>query len=407
MHKIFICTLAVAAIVMFSGCHWGNRFRAFTDDDDNGVNVSTMEVDNGDDYIKVKYAGDIVFTDDETAIKSISPGGCVKYWKNGRRFIAESNKSGLITYKLYDGNANISINDAKGKKFAAVVLNDLINLGFDAKGRVDRLYKKGGATAVLNEIDVLKNQYTKSTYYEHLLNTKYLTPAEMNNVAISIGQTLDGAYEKSQLLGKFADYYMGNALASNTYLDAVNTINADYEKSGTLQTIVKQPLNKDQLGQVIAIAGTINGDYEKAQVLKAIISKAGLVTENCDKLLDVAATVGGDYEKAGILTELVQNDSLSDESFGRLLFVTGHIGGDYEKAGVLTKITEQSITEPDQWVSLIKATAGINAAYEKSNTMVAIAHKMPKDQRVRAAYMDAAKTISSDYEYSQAVKATE
>jgi len=407
MKKILFFTLAIATAIMFAGCHFGNRFTMFEDDDDNGQNVSTMEVDNGDDYVKVKYAGDIAFTDDETAIKSISAGGCIKYWKNGRKFIAESNKDGVIAYKLYDGSTNVSINDEKGKKFAAVVIKDLINLGFDAKGRVDRLYKKGGASAVLNEIDFLKNDFTRSTYYENLLNNKYLTPAEMNATALSIGQVLNGNYEKSQLLSKFADYYMANGQTSNAYLDAVNSITGDYEKSGTLQAIAKQRLTREQLGRVINIAGTIDGDYEKANVLKAIITKVGLVTENCDKLLDVAASISGDYEKAGVLNDLIENDSLSDESFGRLLFVTGHIGGDYEKAGVFKKITEQSITEPDQWVSLIKATESVNAAYEKSNTLIAIAQKMPKDEKIKSAYLEAAKTINSDYEYTQAVKATE
>jgi hypothetical protein len=366
-----------------------------------------MEISNDGYHIKVKYAGDIAFTDDETGIKSISPGGCIKYWKNGRKLIAESDKDGTIAYQLYDGDNNVSPNEERGKKFVALVIKDLINLGFDAKNRVDRIYRKGGAAAVLDEIDYLKNDFVRRTYFERLLESKYLTPAEMNETAKSIGVALSADYEKSELLKKFADDYMASPQTSQAYLQAVKSINGDYEKASTLEAIVKQPLTKGQLGQVLVITNTIGGDYEKANVLKQIVEKEGLGPDNCDKLLEVTNAIGGDYEKAGVLTELVENDSIPEESFGRLLLVATHIGGDYEKAGVFKKITEQNIATEGEWLSLINAATQINAAYEKSGVLVEIAKKMPRGEKVMAAYMEAAKTINSDYEYAQAVKATE
>jgi hypothetical protein len=407
MKKILFIAIAAGVAVLMASCHFGNGFSVFTDDSDDGRQVTTMEVNNGDYSIKVKYAGDIAFTEDETAIKSISPGGCLKYWRNGRKLIAESNKDGVITWQLYDGSSKINPNSAPAQKLVAFAIKDLINLGFDAKGRVDRLYKKGGAVAVLDEIDFLQNEWVKTVYFEKLLDTKYLTPAEMNQTAKSIQSGVGGDYEKGQLLGKYAEAFMASPQTSPAYLQAVASIGGDYEKAGTLQAILKLPLAKGQLNQVLTIAGTIDGSYEKSNVLKAVIEKTGLSQENCDKLLEVTGTVDGDYEKAGILNSLAESDSLSSESFGKLLFVTGHIGGDYEKAGVLKKIADQNIATDDQWINLINATAQVGGANEKKDVLVSIAKKMPRNDKVRAAYMDAAKTIGADYEYSEALKAAE
>ena len=407
MKKIFFISLAASAAMLLAGCHFGNGFSVFNDDDDNGRNVTTMEVNNGDDDIKIEYAGDIAFTDDETTVKSISAGGCLKYWKNGRKIIAESNKDGVIYWQLYNGSKNFSINDVRGKQLVTAAIKDLIGLGFDAKARVDRLYKKGGATAVLDEIDYLKGNYVRSLYFEQLLNTKYLTVPEMVTTAKSIGVIIDGNYEKQELLKKFASAFMANPQTSKAYFDAVNTLTGDYEKENTLEAIIKEPLTKTQLGQVIDIAGTINGNYEKSEVLKAIIAKTGLSAENCDKLLDVTASLTGDFEKQGVLSDLADSDSLTDENFNRMLFVTGHINGDYEKSEVLKKIAAQDITSDDEWVSLINASTTLNGNNEKSGVMIAIAQKMPKDDKVKTAYMETAKTINSDYEYAQAVKATQ
>jgi hypothetical protein len=406
MKKILFVALAAGIVLLFAACHVGNYFSVF-DDDGDGHGVSTMETNDGNHYIKVKYTGDILITDDEAGIKSIPPGGFLKYWSDGKKLIALSNKDGIITYQLYDGSDNVSIGDPKGKKLMASVIKELINLGFGAKERVERLYANGGAKAVLDKVDFLKSDYVRCLYLEQMLNTKYLTATELNATAKTIETEVGGSYEKQQLLSKFAAVFTGNAQTSQAYFNAVKSIGGDYEKSSTLQAAFKKSLPKTALGQALVVANTIGGDYEKANVLKAVISKEGLGEENCDRLLDITGTIGGSYEKAGVLNDLIENDSLSDESFNRLLFIAGRIDGDYEKSGVFSKIAEQNIVAAEQWINLIKASEQINEAYQKTGVLVTIAKKMPNDEKVKAAYMDAAKTITSDYEYAQAVKATQ
>ena len=59
MTPIRILTTTFISIVFFASCHRGNN----------------ITISNGDDNLNISYTGDIKFNDDETAIKSISPGG--------------------------------------------------------------------------------------------------------------------------------------------------------------------------------------------------------------------------------------------------------------------------------------------------------------------------------------------
>jgi hypothetical protein len=70
----------------------------------NNYRTRTVKVNNESVKLKIEYCGEIIFSDDETAIEAIEPDGYVKYRRNDQRFIAESDADGNITYKVYVGS---------------------------------------------------------------------------------------------------------------------------------------------------------------------------------------------------------------------------------------------------------------------------------------------------------------
>jgi len=434
MKKIIYAT-AIACLMFTAASAQGNNV-SFSQNSDGKTTKSTIEIDNNGSRLKVEYTGNITLNDSETAIASISSGGVLKYSKNGSRLVAES-KDGGIAYQLNDNGEELSQQSEKGIKFIATVVKELISLGFDAQHHVDRIYQRGGASAVIAEIGNLSSDYVKQLYLQELFKIGKLSTAEMNEVAKSVAD-MHGNYEKGQLLQKFAKAYLSNPLTIQAYFDAAGTIGGDYEKSQVLkaalvehpsntameqllkvattiggnyekgqvlQTALTEQPNNTALGLLLTATATIGGDYEKSEVLKKASRAHGLNEENCNKLLNAADGIHGAYEKAGVLTAVIDNDTLSNNSFNLLLQVAEHISSAYEKSGVLKALAAVHAWSTDEWVGLINATASVNAAYEKSNTLVTIAGKIPADAKIREAYMTTAKTIGSTYDYDQAVNA--
>lgn len=394
----------IACLVFTTASAQVKNGTSFSQNSDGRVTKSVIESDNNGLHLKVEYTGNITVNDSETAIESISSGGIFKYSKNKSRLVAESTKDGVINYQLNDDGEELNPQSEKGTKFIAAVIKDLIALGFDAQRHVARIYKRGGANAVLAEVGDLKSDYVKQVYLEELLKIGNLNKTEMNAVAKNIA-ALGGSYEKSQVLQKFTAAYLQNPQTVQAYFDAARTIGGDYEKSQVLQAALKQQLTKTSIGQLLAVAATISGDYEKAEVLKKVAYIQGLDEENCNKLLSDADGIHGAYEKAGVLNEVIDGSSLSTVSFNLLLQVAEHINGAYEKSGVFKALATKAVWSTDEWISLINAAASVNAAYEKSTVLITVAGKMPADAKVREAYMETAKTIGSNYEYEQAVNA--
>ena len=98
------------------------------DRESRGISESNMVVKSDNFLEKISYVGKFEPTEDETAFKSISPGGYFKYEMNDERVKAESNLKGEIEYTLYDGKNNL-VMDEKGKKLLAEAIKEMIAWG--------------------------------------------------------------------------------------------------------------------------------------------------------------------------------------------------------------------------------------------------------------------------------------
>ncbi len=391
----------ILAAVTLASCRYGSNF-SFSGDGEDGI--TTVNINDETGYLKIKAQGKITFSDDELDVKSISPGGYISFKRNGTKIRVNNNSAGELVYEINGSGQKTGLN-ANDKKLLAKAIKEMINVGFDAKGRAERIYIKGGATAVMNAADDIRNDYVKSIYFDYLLTAPTLSVNEMTQMARKIGMTVNSDYEKSNLLKKFPASYLENDQTASAYLDAINTIGSDFEKANAAKSIADQQLTQQQYGEVLNITNTINSDFEKANVLKQLIHH-GLPEEgNLISFLTVTDNVNSDFEKANVLKDLLDQGVPPGQSFNKFLNVTSNVSSDFERANILKKLALKNIAGEDQWISLIIETEKVSSENERSGALVEIAKKMPVNDRVKTAYLASAKTITSDYEYGQAVKA--
>jgi len=398
MKNIIAACVLVAMLGLYS-CDEGD-YSMFNNDG----NTTTIRTNDGTGNLRLQTKGNINFTDDEAMVNSISDNGFIRYKKNGNKVVVEPDNNGELIYTVNDGIPRKTPTDMD-KKVIARAIKEMINVGFDAKNRVRRIYDKGGSNAVLTAIGDLKNDYVKSTYFEYLITETKLTSDEMTDVARKIGEDVGSDFEKAKVLKKISFSYLNNDATTDAYLQAINTISSDFEKANALKVIVDQALTPAQYTQAVNITGNINSDFEKAGVLKQLISHGTPGESNMNAFLEVTRNINSDFEKGNVLKDVIKQGVPTGSSFNKFLDVTGDINSDFDKANVLKDLAKTNISLEDNWLSLIKITEKINSDNEKSGVMVEIAQRMPKSEKVKDAYMLTAKTISSDFDYGNAVKA--
>jgi len=106
-------TVMLFVLLLSTACHFNN------------YRTRTVRVNNDNTSLKIEYCGDIVFNQDETAIQEIEPEGYVKYRRDDKRFIAESDEDGNITYRLYNGKKRLKFDDDNAKDFIANAIKEI------------------------------------------------------------------------------------------------------------------------------------------------------------------------------------------------------------------------------------------------------------------------------------------
>ncbi len=118
MRKFLPFILLLAIIVLFSACHH-SKYR--------NISIRTNENNLS---LAIQFAGEVRFTGDSTAIKSISPDGYLRYMLNGKELVAESDPKGQITLTIYTNGRKITSDD-EGKIFLTEAVKDMIAKGVD------------------------------------------------------------------------------------------------------------------------------------------------------------------------------------------------------------------------------------------------------------------------------------
>lgn len=370
--------------------------------DDNGKQSIVINDENGS--LELKYSDDIAFTADETAVKYITPGGYIKYRHNRSQVVVTPGNDGSILYEVMGGSKKTSLTNDE-TAIVTRAIQTMIGYGVGANDRVQRLYKQGGSDAVLLEVKKMSTDRVKSIYLDYLLRTDGLSTTAMTGIAGSISTLMESDFEKGKLLAKISEKYLADATIAQAYLSAVKSIESDFEKANVVKKILEKPLTQDQFTAVLQLINSIESDFEKAGVLKKVLHNNRISPGRFSEVLRSTAAVESDFEKASILKDILKDNQLPEPQFNETLALISSIESDFEKAGVLRKVADKDITTEAQWINLITTSALVESDFEKSNVLTAIAAKMPASQNIKAAFMKAAKTISSDHEYGRVMRA--
>ena len=315
--------------------------------DDVSISISTSDYTE-----RINYGGKIILSEDETAISSMAPGAYIKYRKNGRKLIAEANVQGEIHYKMSDDNKNL-LKEA---------IREMIAWGFDAPGRMERIYNKGGKAALLFELSKMNSSAVINMYLGRLLADTTIEESDMQSIINKIGM-LNADIDKVNFLNKLPDSLVKSPVLVQSYFNTVSHLNADVDKINVINHwLGTKPVPGSALPEILDIAARLNADVDKMRVLGNVLAV----------------------------------DSIPVTIFNKLLDITVRLNAGTDRENMLTQIANKRTWSQENWIVIINATSQINDEFSRMNALLSLSKKMPADDAVKTAFRNAAKSLHDD-----------
>ncbi len=337
-----------------------------------GLSEGNIVNKSDNSYEELNYLGKFQLSDDESGFKSISPGGYFKFRLNDVKIKAQSDMRGEIEYTIFDGKNDLTFND-EGKILVAKAIKEMIYWGYDAKGRMERVYQKGGSQALLREIDSVKDDQVRILYMKRLFLIDSL-PSETQELIVRKVKSLGSDMDKAQFLNQIKTSQFTNPSINAACFDIIKGMGSDMDKMNALNHIIEQ----DSLN-------------------------AGIIAT----ILNLGNGMGSDMDKSNLYGKLIDKGLIKDSLFDSLSVRISKMGSDMDKVNLFNKMLKIDPITENQWIILISQSEFLGSDMDKANMLSEFSKKMPKTDPIKAAYVKAAKTIGNDNDYGRVMRALE
>lgn len=384
----------------------GNGLMISSDDD----GETSILWSNGRNKIKVKMDGDIVFTDDDRGIESISRRGYFAVWERRgsktRELTVEPDRDGILEYGYFEDGKSKPFEDDAREWFADILIDVIRNTGVGAEERAARILKKDGVDGVLEEIEAIESNYVKRIYFNAILDHGDLSQNDYSRILQLVGQEIDSDYDKAEILTDMADRVSENSALIHDYVGVVATMDSDYEIRRALSAVTMcNNVDPEVVDAVLEIAAEMDSDYEKAELLIAMAPYCKAHGKLQTSYVNAVVGIGSDYEARRVLSALSLQGNVDPEIVNTVMQIIGQFDSDYEAAELLSGMAPMIGNNDRAQDAYLEAVGKIDSDYDRRRTLTTFIGSGEMTGARVMAILPIVQSMSSSYEQSEVLKA--
>ncbi len=313
--KIFIgCLVALCLCVAASAQETKKTATKKADQDHvqiNGRSIRWEHRSTDDDAEITLVSKNVEFNDDYTDIERITNDGYFRLTeKRGgrvRRLEVTPVAGGELKRAYSEDGATRTFDEAARRWLGKLLSESVAGSGYEAEARVERIFRRGGANAVLAEIARLKSDYARRVYSTMLVERGNLNGQQLAKLLTQSGRTISSDYEKATLLIHVLKNDLGDAAVRTAFFEAANTLSSDYERGRVLAVLLKRSdLSSETVLAALKSVRGMSSDFEKANVLIRA-ADAGAANQSVRAaIVEAAHALSSDYERGRVLTAVTK-----------------------------------------------------------------------------------------------------
>jgi hypothetical protein len=348
--------------------------------------------------------GLVTFTEAEDDIERLEGRVTIVEKRDGRTqrmdFRADGANGVRKIYKV-DGREQ-PLDDAGKRWLAGTIAKMLRETPTFTQQRLQRRYAKGGAAAVVTEIERIQSDPVRRDYIERLVKLGTLDDGLLGRLVGAVAGIKSEYDQRSAFQA-----VMGNQALSPpnqaAVLDAVAKMHSAFEQRGVLESLTSTLGREPVVIQAwLTALAAIHSDYDARMVLEDVAKREMLSGAQVEMVLQASMEIRSDFERAMVLKAMARHVGTAGvPALALFLRSAGKINSDFERRGVLTTLVERVDLDRPGYQQLLVAVAAIHSGFEKQLALEAIAKRMPRDPELVSRFREVARELS-DHERTQA-----
>ncbi len=308
---------------------------------------TTFRHSNGVSSFNVEMRGKIEVTDNDKDIKSMSADGYLEITKTvfgSRRSIVITPEGNGLKREYYEGRSKVAF-EPEGRKWLSEIMLELVRTTtIGAESRVNRFYKQGGATSVVNEIRNLESDHVKA-HYASLLMKQNVPVAEYGMIANGISGTIDSDHYMAEFLKDNVEKFMQNKEATEALFAATRRMDSDHYKTEVIKEALSNgPASLESVRIIMQATGSMDSDHYKTEVLTSLLRQTNLTDGVVGEMINTTKTIGSDHYRSVVLNKALAMRGLSAASYQKAIESIKDIESDHYKAEVLTNLLQKNLS---------------------------------------------------------------
>lgn len=369
---------------------------------------SSTIIDTAAGKAGMKVNGSVTFNQAETDVKELDGKIIIFERRDEKSFrIVLTSDAQNHMERRYLVNGKEHEFDADGRRWLANLIPQLLReSAVDAEKRVTRLYKKGGADAVLAEIELIDSGFARGRYINLASNLGPLTPAQLKRL-LDATSNIDSDFELRSALQNLIER---QKLSAELQVTLLNTLSSKMESDFELRTVLQSLTPK--LAQEYDVTWAwqkavekIDSDFEARTAILAMAERDNLVPAQLNAALKATNSLDSDFEHRAALEALASHLKNADATLiSSYLQSAQKIDSDFERRSALLSLLNQGPLSKPGYGQLLDALSGMESDFEVRTVLQAVARQMPADSELISHYRMVARNLD-DFERGQAEKA--
>lgn len=364
-----------------------------------------------DEYaLRIGGEGEVDLAPDASGVTALSTGGSfdvrLRAGDTERRALFTSDDGGVREQFFIDGDEQPWGPDAD--RFVAEVMPIVLReTALNADERVAWLLANRGQAGLLDEIDLIRSDFSQRIYTVRYAETSEIADADFQRLMRIVADNMSSDFDVRTTLSAVYDARLPTGESFSALLEAGETMSSDFDARTLLEHVgSRMPNTPEAAAAYLDVAATLSSDFDMRLALTPLVKQATVPDDVVARAMELAGNdLSSDFDLRTLLAESTPRVGQSDALARAYTRATSSISSDFDQREALTALANGADLTPVGWALLLEAAESISGDFDAATLLAHVAPDLPRDEAVDAAYREVLDTIGSDFDHDRAAAA--